>query len=101
MRRFFYENGLSVVLFVLFALTLFGQSVTGLGEYNEDQRRHGQPAVGYAEYLATGHFVEAAFENWQSEFLSVLAMVLLSIVLRQGSSPESKPVHAPHAETGR
>jgi len=90
MRRFFYENGLSVVLFVLFALTLFGQSVTGLGEYNEDQRRHGQPAVGYAEYLTSGHFIEATFENWESEFLQMAAFVVLTAFLYQKGSAESR-----------
>jgi hypothetical protein len=99
MRRIFYENGLSIVLFALFALTLFGQSVTGLAEYNQDQREHGQAGVGYAEHLATGHFVEATFENWQSEFLSVFAMVVLTVFLRQRGSPESRPVFAAHSET--
>ncbi|MDQ3803485.1 MAG: hypothetical protein M3416_06600 [Acidobacteriota bacterium] len=90
MRRILYENGLSIVLFVLFALTLLGQSVTGLSEYNEDQREHGQPAVGYAEYLGTGHFIEATFENWESEFLQMAAFVLLTAFLYQKGSSESK-----------
>lgn len=90
MRRIFYENGLSIVLFVLFALTLLGQSVTGLHEYNEDQREHRQPAVGYGEYLTTGHFIEATFENWESEFLQMSAFVLLTAFLYQKGSSESK-----------
>jgi len=90
MRRIFYENGLSIVLFLLFALTLLGQSVTGLYEYNEDQREHGQPAVGYAEYLGTGHFVEATFENWESEFLQMAAFVVFTAFLYQKGSAESK-----------
>jgi len=90
MRRIFYENGLSIVLFVLFALTLLGQSFTGLSEYNEDQREHGQPAVGYAEYLGTGHFIEATFENWESEFLQMAAFVVLTAFLYQKGSSESK-----------
>ena len=93
MRRFFYDNSLSIVLFVLFALTLFGQSVTGLSEYNEDQREHGQPAVGYVEYLATGHFVEATFENWESEFLQMAAFVVLTAFLYQKGSAESRKPH--------
>jgi hypothetical protein len=40
-----------------------------------------------------------SFQNWQSEFLS-LAVMVVSIFLRQRSSPESKPVDAPHRETG-
>jgi hypothetical protein len=90
MRRIFYENGLSIVLFALFALTLFGQTLTGLSEYNEDQQQHGRPAVGYVEYLATGHFVEATFENWESEFLQMAAFVLLTAFLYQKGSAESR-----------
>jgi hypothetical protein len=52
------------------------------------------------EYLSSGHFGEATVENWQSEFLSLFAMVVLSIFLRQRGSPESKPVAAPTWETG-
>src|ERR687895_904088 len=90
MRRIFYENGLSIVLFVLFALTLLGQSFTGLSEYNDDQREHGQPTVGYAEYLSSGHFIEATFENWESEFLQAAVYVSLTAFLFQRGSSESK-----------
>jgi hypothetical protein len=41
-----------------------------------------------------------SFQNWQSEFLAVAAIIAGSIYLRQRSSPQSKPVHAPHSETG-
>lgn len=90
MRRILYENGLSIVLVALFALTLFGQSVTGLYEYNEDQREHGHPTAGYGEYLSTGHFIEATFENWESEFLQMAAFVVLTAFLYQKGSSESK-----------
>jgi hypothetical protein len=42
-----------------------------------------------------------SFQNWQSEFLAIAAMVWLAVYLRQRWSPESKPVHAAHDETGR
>jgi hypothetical protein len=51
-------------------------------------------------YMQTPHFWYESFQNWQSEFLAVLAIVLLSIRLRQWGSPESKPVHASHSSTG-
>jgi hypothetical protein len=90
MRRFFRENGLSVVAFSVFALCLVGQIVTGLREYNNEQREHEQPTVGVAEYVRGGHFVEATFENWESEFLQMAAFVVLTAMLRQKGSPESK-----------
>lgn len=90
MRRVLRENGLSIVLFLLFLFSLVGQTLTGHSEYNEDQQEHGQPTVGYAEYLTTGHFVEATFENWESEFLQMSAYVVFTIFLFQKVSSESK-----------
>jgi Na+-transporting methylmalonyl-CoA/oxaloacetate decarboxylase gamma subunit len=91
MRRFLRDNGLSLVLFFLFFLTfLFGQSALGMAEYNDDRREHHQPTVGYAEYLATGHFLEATMENWESEFLQMFAFIMLTTFLYQKGSAESK-----------
>ncbi len=100
MRQFFHNNSLSIVLFGLFFFSFIGQYLTGHKEHSDDQREHNQPTVGYLEYLGEGHFIEATFENWESEFLSIGAMVVLSIFLRQKGSPESKPVDSPHDETG-
>src|ERR671915_343878 len=64
-KRFVHENGLSLAAFSLFALCLIGQFVTGLDEYNNDQREHRQPTIGAAAYVRSGHFVEVTFENWE------------------------------------
>jgi hypothetical protein len=61
---------------------------------------HGQETVATMAYLGTSRFWFESFQNWQSEFLSIGAMVVLSIFLRQRGSPESKPVDAPHSQTG-
>jgi hypothetical protein len=90
MHRFFRNNGLSVVLFAIFVFTLLGQGLTGHQEYNQDQQEHGQPAVTFGEYLGSGHFVEATFENFESEFLQMAAYVLLTVFLFQKGSSESK-----------
>ena len=95
-----YENSLSLVLFALFLLSFAGHAAGGAADYSQDQLAHGGRAVSMLGYLATPRFWFESFQNWQSEFLSVLAIVLLSIVLRQRGSPESKPVHAPHSATG-
>ena len=91
-RRFLWENSLSLVLAAFFVLLLVGQSVAGHRTFNEDQRAHGDPPVGYGEYLTTDHFGEATFENWESEFLQMGAYVLFTVWLRQRGSPESKKV---------
>lgn len=90
MREFFRNNGLSIVLFLLFFFSLIGQYLTGYREYNNDQKAHGNPEVGYVEYLGEGHFIEATFENWESEFLQMGMYVVLTIFLFQKGSSESK-----------
>ncbi len=73
-----------------FALFLVAQSITGFAVYNDDQREHGESTISYPEYLRTGHFVEAAFENWESEYLQIGAYVLFTVYLFQRGSSESK-----------
>ena len=90
MRQFFHNNGLSVALFALFFFSIVGQYLTGFHEYNDDLRQHGKPIVGYVEYLGEGHFIEATFENWESEFLQMGMYVVLTIFLFQKGSSESK-----------
>jgi hypothetical protein len=53
------------------------------------------------QYVGTSRFWFESFQNWQSEFLAVGALVVLSIWLREHGSPESKPVHSAHGDTGR
>ena len=102
MRRLLRENGLSVVWLGLFFFTLiFGQSLAGHREYNSDQREHSRPEVTYAEYMRSAHFVEATMENWESEFLQMFLFIVLTAFLYQKGSPESKPVDAPHGQTGK
>lgn len=46
--------------------------------------------VTFGTYLITSHFVEAVFENWESEFLQDAAYVMLTVYLYQCGSSESK-----------
>jgi hypothetical protein len=97
------ERGLTLVLGGLFLVFIAAQFATGLADYNEDQARRGAPSIDMSDYVRTGRAWEATFENWESEFLQFLAiasMVWLSVYLRERGSPESKPVHASHDETG-
>lgn len=88
--RFVYENGLTLAMVAFFVVSLAGMILTGQRDYNDEQRQHGEPTVSVAEYLGTGHFGEAIFENWESEFLQMAAFVVLTAMLRQKGSPESK-----------
>jgi hypothetical protein len=95
-----YENSLSLAFFILFLITFVLHAMGGRAEYNQEQLAHGEKAVSTLAFLATSQFWFESFQNWQSEFLAVLAMVVLSIFLRQKGSPESKPVEKPHESTG-
>ena len=90
MRRFFHDNGLSIAVFGLFLFSLAGQYVTGWHEFNDEQRLRGRIEVSFAGYVGEGHFVEAVFENWESEFLQMGAYVLLTVWLYQKGSSQSK-----------
>ena len=93
LRRILRDNGLTlVVMVILFMPALVWQTVTGYRVYNADQVAHQQSTVGYSTYLTSGHFIEATFENWESEFLQMGLYVLLTVGLRQRGSSESKPL---------
>lgn len=95
-----YEHSLGLAFILLFLLSWTGHALGGFVEYAADQAAHQQPSPGLTDYLASSRFWFESFQNWQSEFLAIAAMVWLAVYLRQRWSPESKPVHAPHAETG-
>jgi Domain of unknown function (DUF6766) len=95
-----YENSLSIAMLGLFVLAFTGHLVTGARAFNAEQAAHGRPAVSTLGFLFRSDFWFQSLQNWQSEFLAVGALVVLSVYLRQRGSAESKPVHAPHQSTG-
>ena len=95
-----YENSLLLAFVVLFVASLVGHALGGVDTYNAELREHGQPTVSVWGYVTGAQFWFESFQNWQSEFLAVFAIVMLTIFLRQRGSPESKPVAAPHQSTG-
>jgi hypothetical protein len=84
------HNSLSIVFLVLFFIAIVGQAITGLKEYNKEMQEEGGQEVSMGQYFSTGHFIEATFENWESEFLQMALFVLLTIFLYQKGSSESK-----------
>jgi len=99
-RLWMYSNSLLLVMGTIWAGSWFAHSVTGWSAYNADQLAHQEPTVSWLGFVGSAEFWETTLENWQSEFLAVGSMVVLSIYLRQRGSPESKPVGAPHEATG-
>lgn len=96
-----YQHSLSLTFFALFLASVYLHARGGAGVYNIEQAHEGQPPVSVWGYLHTSRFWFESFQNWQSEFISILSLVGLTIFLRQRSSPQSKPVDAPTAETGK
>lgn len=82
------ENGLTIVLIVATMTTLVGMMATGISVYNDELARHHQPGVSLAAYLASGHFLSALFENWESEFLQMSAYVALTASSSSGVRPD-------------
>jgi hypothetical protein len=95
-----YESSLTIALALLFAVSFVLHAVGGADDENRQRARHGDPPIGRLAYVGTSRFWFESFQNWQSEFLAVGTLIVLSIFLRQKGSPQSKEVEAPHAETG-
>jgi hypothetical protein len=100
-RLALYRQSLSLTFGLLFAISFAMHAVGGWHEFNEDQAAHGKASAALLAYMQSPRFWFESFQNWQSEFLSLAAMVVGTIYLRQHGSGESKPVHAAHSETGR
>ncbi|HEX8135310.1 MAG TPA: DUF6766 family protein [Actinomycetes bacterium] len=95
-----YEHSLSLAMAALFLVSFVLHAIGGHGEYNQQQLAHGEAPVSLLSFMTSAQFWFQSFQNWQSEFLAVAALTVLGIFLRERGSPESKPVAAPHAETG-
>jgi hypothetical protein len=98
-RRWLFSNSLLIVMGLIFLGSWYAQSVAGVVAYNEQQLRELQDPLTWTGYVVSADFWNRTLQNWQSEFLAVGSMVVLSIYLRQRGSPESKPVGEPHVAT--
>lgn len=86
------RNGLSIVLFCLVLLFVAAQVAFGMAAYNDELVQQGAQRIDLIQYLGSGHFISALFENWESEFLQMGMYVLLTVKLRQVGSAESRPL---------
>ena len=90
MRRFLFENGLTLFFLAILLLALAGQSVAGLAEFNNQQTASGLETLSYGQYLLSSDFAVDVAENWQSEFLQFTLYILATVWLVQRGSSESK-----------
>jgi hypothetical protein len=103
MRKWVKEHGLLLANAALFLIFFGGMILSGAASYSEEQQAHGEPGVSVLQFMGTGEFVEATFENWESEFLQMALYVVLTVFLFQKGSSESKPMgkEAPQDEDPR
>ena len=87
---FLYRNALTIVFIALTVFAMIGQAYAGWREHNKELVEEHSHKLNFSEYLTTGHFIEATFENWESEFLQMAMYVILTVKLRQLGSSESK-----------
>ena len=90
MKRLWKDYNLSIVLFTLFLTAWIGQTYVGWMEYVAEAQEHGEKAtiLGQSGYLWV--WAKATLENWQSEFLQLFAMVVLTAFLIHKGSAESR-----------
>jgi hypothetical protein len=98
-RTTIYSNSLLLVMASIWGASWLAQSVTGRINYNANQLDHQAAPISWLSYITTSDYWNRTLQNWQSEFLAVGSMVILSVFLRQRGSPESKPVGATHEAT--
>ena len=100
-RGFFRDNSLSLVFGVLFLITLLGQALSGLADYNSQQVTQGLATVSFADYVTSSTFGVDVMENWQSEYLQFFLFIFATVWLIQLGSTESKPVGQEGKETDK
>ncbi len=98
--RKLYAHSLSAALLGLFVVSFVAHWLGSWRQFSEEAVGKGEIPPSTWAYLGEAQFWFESFQNWQSEFLAVLSLVVLSIFLRQDKSPQSKPVDAPHSQTG-
>jgi hypothetical protein len=91
-----YEHSLSLAFFGLFLFAFGVHAFGGQRNYNQERLAEGESILSVGQYLTSSRFWFESFQNWQSEFLAIGSMVILSIFLREKNSPESKEVETPH-----
>ena len=100
-RTAVFSRSLGTVMGLIFIGSWLAQSIAGRASYNSQQLADFSDPVSWAGYATSADFWNRTLQNWQSEFLAVASMVILSVYLRQRGSPESKPVGAAHGATGQ
>ena len=88
-----YEVSLTLAMFILFVGFFFLHAYGSWMMVNEQNIVLQKPVLEFWEIFKESEFWFESFQNWQSEFFSVVTLGLCSIFLRQKGSPQSKKMH--------
>ena len=89
-NRLFRDYGLGIVLAIMFVVSWIAQTLTGWVEFAAEQQAHGQVAQLFGAGGYVWPWLQATMENWQSEFLQLFTMAVLTAYLIHKGSTESK-----------
>lgn len=92
-NTFLINNGLSIAFLLMAIFTLGGQAITGWHQYNNFLNEHDKEEVFLFKYFGSGHFIQATFENWESEFFQMALFIWFTVFLKQKGSSESKKIN--------
>lgn len=95
-----YENSLSMTLVVLFLFFFLFHAYGSMRLMNLEKMAQQESIIKFWDVFLENEFWFESFQNWQSEFFSMATLILLSIVLRQKGSSQSKKMHDAHEKTG-
>jgi hypothetical protein len=90
MRRWIREHSLSLFFLVIFLAALIGQAIAGHILHNEQAMAHNAETMSFWRYVRSSDFGNAVMENWQSEYLQFMLLMLATVWLLHRGSPESK-----------
>lgn len=95
-----YNNSLLLAFLTLFVLSFVGHITASFMKVRAEELQEGSSVPSFFAYAISSDFWFESMQNWQSEFLAMFSIVVLSIWLRAKGSAESKPVGAAHDYTG-
>jgi len=90
LRRLWRDYGLSIFVLALFLSSFVLHAIFGWFQYAADQKSHDEDPTFWGDSGYVVYFGEWTFQNWQSEFLEVLVLIVATTYLIHKGSPESK-----------
>jgi succinate dehydrogenase hydrophobic anchor subunit len=90
LRQLWRDYNLSIVVGLLFVASFLLHALFGWWQYAADQANQGAEATIWGPDGFVVYFGEWTFQNWQSEFLEVFLLIVLTASLIHKGSHESK-----------